>query len=143
RMPLRHPSFVAGFVLLAAAAGAEETGARKEGAARTALREHIRAKLPAFAPTAPPPAAASPILNVAADPTAPPADLITLAPVVVFKPRELSKPELIAARQKEASFESHALYSKELTKKVRFEALLLPEPGRQGGLTLPVFRLSW
>lgn len=142
-MPLRPLSLVAGLALLMASAGAEEAGARQEGAARAALREHIRTRLPAFAPAAPPPAPASPILNVRADPAPPPADLITLAPVIVFKPRELSKPDLIAARQKEASFESHAFYSKDLTKKVRFEALLPPGAGSKGGLELPVFRLSW
>lgn len=102
------------------------------------------AKPPPLTPAAPAPQETSPILTSAVGISQPaPPDLITLAPVIVTRRRELSKDALLAAQRKKASLESNALYHKDLTKKVRFEALLPPEAGSQGGLSLPIFRLSW
>jgi hypothetical protein len=89
-----------------------------------------RAPAPVVMPTGPLPQSAA-------------TEVVSLAPFFVNGHRSPSPAQLDAAMAQEKLLESHAAYKKDLTKRVRFEALLPPEPGKAGGFSLPVFRLSW
>lgn len=144
-MPLRPAHLPLGALLLPAMLVAEE--ASREPAPRSATRallfEKIKAQAGPFKPPETPATPAPPILVASVAPPKPPPDVVLLDPYLVTEKAGPSLKIIDQGMKKAEDLKSKALFHKDLKSGTRLEFLLPPGGGKNGGIELPFFRMSW